>query len=154
MESVSNGALPINGKIVEINETELKQHLDDKIKTAIQETLNQLLDSEAESLCHAKKHERTESRAGYRSGTYSRQYQTRVGTVSLNVPKLKGLRFQTEIIERYQRRETSVEEALIEMYLAGVSVRRAEDITQALFGEKVSASVVSELNQKLYMRLD
>lgn len=154
MESVSSGMKNINEKIVEINEAELKSHLDERIKTAIQETLNQLLDSEAESLCHAKKHERTEERAGYRSGTYSRQYQTRVGTVSLNVPKLKGLRFQTEIVERYQRRETSVEEALIEMYLAGVSVRRVEDITQALFGEKVSASVVSELNKKLYVRLD
>ena len=49
------------------------------------------------------------------------------------------------IIERYRRRESSVEEALIEMYLAGVSVRRVEDITQALWGSRVSASTVSEL---------
>ena len=47
------------------------------------------------------------------------------------MPKLRSLAFETAIIERYRRRESSVEEALIEMYLAGVSVRRVEDITQA-----------------------
>ena len=45
-------------------------------------------------------------------------------------PKLKGIQFETAIIERYKRRECSLEEALIEMYLAGVSVRRAEDIEE------------------------
>ena len=52
------------------------------------------------------------------------------------MPKLKGIQFETAIIERYKRRECSVEEALIEMYLAGVSVRRVEDITEALWGTK------------------
>ena len=52
--------------------------------------------------------------------------------------QLKGISFETAIIERYRRRESSVEEALIEMYLAGVSVRRVEDITEALWGSKVS----------------
>jgi transposase-like protein len=74
--------------------------------------------------------------------------------VTLKVPKLKGARFETAIIERYRRRESSVEEALVEMYLAGVSVRRVEDITEALWGTRVSASTVSELNQKIYGRLD
>jgi transposase-like protein len=68
----------------------------------------------------------------------------------LTVPKLRTLPFETAIIERYRRRESSVEEALIEMYLAGVSVRRVEDITEALWGTRVSASTVSELNQKIY----
>ena len=49
------------------------------------------------------------------------------------MPRLKGISFETAVIERYRRRESSVEEALIEMYLAGVSVRRVEDITEALW---------------------
>jgi len=53
------------------------------------------------------------------------------------------------LIERYKRRESSVEEALIEMYLAGVSVRRVEDITQALWGTRVSPGTVSNLNNLL-----
>ena len=66
------------------------------------------------------------------------------------MPKLRNLPFETAIIERYRRRESSVEEALVEMYLAGVSVRRVEDITEALWGTRVSTSTVSELNQKIY----
>ena len=60
----------------------------------------------------------------------------------------------TEIIERYRRRESSVEEALMEMYLAGMSVRHVEDITEALWGTRVSPSTVSDLNQQLYERID
>lgn len=56
----------------------------------------------------------------------------------MKIPKLRNLPFETANIERYRRCEESVEEALIEMDLAGVSVRRVEDITEALWGTKVS----------------
>jgi putative transposase len=69
-----------------------------------------------------------------RAGHYERKLQTKAGEVRLKVPKLRAQTFETAIIERYRRRESSVEEALIEMYLAGVSVRRVEDITEALWG--------------------
>jgi putative transposase len=78
----------------------------------------------------------------------------KAGEVTLTVPKLRNLLFETAIIERYRRRESSVEEALIEMYLAGVSVRQVEDITRALWGTRVSASTVSDLNQKIYGKID
>jgi putative transposase len=52
--------------------------------------------------------------------------------VKLKVPKLKKITFESAIIERYKRRKISVEEAMVEMYLAGVSVRGVEDITKAL----------------------
>jgi len=74
--------------------------------------------------------------------------------VTLKVPKLRQLKFETAIIERYKRRESSVEEALIEMYLAGVSTRRVEDITQALWGTKVSPSTVSKLNKRVYGHIE
>lgn len=70
------------------------------------------------------------------------------------MPKLKGIQFETAIIERYKRRECSVEEALIEMYLAGVSVRRVEDITETLWGTKVSSGTISNLNQKAYKHIE
>ena len=73
---------------------------------------------------------------------------TTSGDVTLHVPKLKGIPFETAVIERYRRRETLIEEALIEMYLAGVSVRRVEDITEALWGTRASSGTVSNLNQK------
>lgn len=73
--------------------------------------------------------------------------------MTFHVARLKGVSFETAIIERYRRRESSVEKALIEMYLAGVSVRRVEDITEALWGTKVSSSTISELNQKAYVHI-
>lgn len=70
------------------------------------------------------------------------------------MPRLKGISFETAIIERYRRNESNVEEALIEMYLAGVSVRRVEDITDALWGSKVSPSTISELKKKAYANIE
>ena len=70
------------------------------------------------------------------------------------MPKLRTLTFETAIIQRYQKREISVEEALVEMYLAGVSVRRVEDITEALWGSRVSAGTISELNKKVYVHIE
>src|SRR5271167_4559796 len=89
-----------------------------------------------------------------RAGSYQRHLQTKAGEVTLKVPKLRNLPFETAIIERYRRRESSAEEALVEMYLAGVSVRRVEDITEALWGTRVSPSTVSELNQKIYAQIE
>jgi len=70
------------------------------------------------------------------------------------MPRLRSLPYETQIIERYKRHESSVEETLVKMYLAGVSVRRYEDITEALWGPRVSSSTVSELNQKIYERIE
>ena len=74
--------------------------------------------------------------------------------MSLKIPKLRTLPFDTAIIERYKRREISVEESLVEMYLAGVSVRRVEDITEALWGTKVSPGTISNLNKKVYKHIE
>jgi putative transposase len=142
------------GRLIQIDEEQIKGHLDRIVVGAVEETLNGLLEKEAERLCQAGRYERNEDRAGYRSGHYRRKMHVKAGEVTLKVPKLKQLTFETAIIERYRRRESSIEEALIEMYLAGVSVRRVEDITEALWGTRVSPATISELNQKLYGRLE
>ena len=141
-------------KIVQLNEEVIKGEIKELVRSSVEETLNGLLDAEAVELTQAAKYERSEARQGYRSGHYSRNLTTTSGDVQLNVPKLKGVSFETAIIERYRRRESSVEEALIEMYLAGVSVRRVEDITEALWGSKVSPATISELNKKAYMHIE
>lgn len=99
-------------------------------------------------IVNAEKYERSSERQGYRSGHYKRNLHTTAEEVELKVPKLKGISFETAIIKCYHRRESSVEEALIEMYLAGVSIRRVEDITEALWGTKVSPGTISNLNKK------
>lgn len=141
-------------KIIHLNEGAIKQELKELVRHSVEETLNNLLEQEAAELTNAGRYERTEERQGYRSGHYERNLTTTSGEVKLRMPKLKGVAFETAIIERYRRRESSVEEALIEMYLAGVSVRRVEDITEALWGTKVSAGTVSQLNKKVYGHID
>ena len=70
------------------------------------------------------------------------------------MPKLKGVRFATAVIERYKRRETSVEEAIIETCPAGVSTRRIEDVGEILWGAGVSAGTVSNLDDKAFTAVD
>ena len=140
-------------KLIEIDQGQLRQHVDGLVRDAVEDTLNALLDAEADALCHARRYERSPDRTDYRAGSYTRQFHTKAGEVELKVPKLRRATFESQVIERYRRRETSVEEALVEMYLAGVSVRRVEDITEALWGTRVSPSTVSELNQKIYARI-
>lgn len=144
----------MSNKIIQLNEEIIKGELKELVRSSVEETLNNLLDQEAKDLTQAAKYERTESRQGYRAGHYDRNLMTTSGEVTLKVPKLKGIPFETAIIERYRRRESSVEEALIEMYLAGVSVRRVEDITEALWGTKVSPATISELNKKAYVHIE
>lgn len=135
---------------INVDETRVTDHLKSVVRSTVEETLNAMLDQEADELCRAKRYERTPDRVDTRAGHYERKLDTTAGPVTLQVPKLRTLPFESQIIERYKRRESSVEEALVEMYLAGVSVRRVEDITEALWGARVSASTVSELNQKIY----
>lgn len=144
----------MSDKIIHLNEGAIKLELKELVRHSVEETLNGLLEQEAAELTNAGRYERTEDRQGYRSGHYDRNLTTTSGEVKLKVPKLKKVAFETAIIERYRRRESSVEEALIEMYLAGVSVRRVEDITEALWGTKVSAGTVSNLNKKVYGHIE
>ena len=144
----------MSNNIVQFNEEIFKGQIKELVRGSVEETLNELLEAEAQKLTQAARYERSEARQGYRSGHYDRKLTTTSGDVTLHVPRLKGIPFETAIIERYRRRESSVEEALIEMYLAGVSVRRVEDITEALWGSKVSASTISELNQKAYVNIE
>jgi Transposase and inactivated derivatives len=141
-------------KIIEVNEQFIKDQLGELVRGSVEETLNSLLDKEADRLCGAERYEHTDARTDTRAGHYERNLHTKAGEVTLQVPKLRTIPFETAIIERYRRRESSVEEALIEMYLAGVSVRRVEDITEALWGTKVSPGTISELNKKAYVNID
>ena len=140
--------------VIKINEAQIENHLGRMVRSTVEETLNQMLEAEANQLCNAQRYERTAERTNGRAGHYKRKLHTKAGEVELNIPKLRGAKFETAIIERYRRRESSVEEALMEMYLAGVSVRRVEDVTEALWGMRVKAGTVSDLNQKMYERIE
>jgi len=142
------------GRVVRIDEAKIHDHVGELVRGTVEETLNAMLDAEADVLCGAQRYERSPDRVDTRAGSYERQFHTKAGEVTLKMPKLRKQTFETAIIERYRRREASIEESLIEMYLAGVSVRRVEDITEALWGTRVSSGTVSKLNQKVYKHIE
>ncbi len=102
----------------------------------------------------AGRYGRSEGRKDIRAGSYERSLDTKAGKVGLKVPNLRRQTFETAIVERYRRRESSVGEALIGMYLAGVPVRRVGDITEALRGARIGPGTVSNLNRKIHARID
>lgn len=144
----------MSNPIVSVDEESLRGDIVELVRKTIQDTLNALLGQEADEMVGAERYERTADREAYRSGHYKRKLVTTSGQIELEVPKLRGATFQTAVIERYRRRETSVEEAIIEMYLAGVSTRRIEDVSEILWGAGVSAGTVSNLNEKAYRSVE
>jgi len=122
-ESSSTGIEKNLNGVIKIDASQIHSHLDSMVRSSVEDTLNQLLDEEADRLCNAGRYEHSDDRTDTRAGHYTRNLHVKAGMVKLKVPKLRKTTFETAIIERYRRREASVEEALIEMYLAGVSVR-------------------------------
>ena len=124
--------------------------LDKMVRGTVEETLNALLEAEAEGMCNAQRYERSPDRIDH----YTRKLHTKAGEVEVKIPKLRQQTFETAIIERYRRCDISIEEAIVQMYLAGVSVRRVEDITEALWGTRASSGTVSKFNQKVYQHIE
>ncbi len=151
------GTAPGSGPLTEaftVDAAKVRAHVDEVVRSSVEQTLNALLDAEADRLCNAGRYEHSPDRQDTRAGSYKRKLATKAGEVNLQVPRLRKLPLETAIIERYKRRESSVEEALVEMYLAGVSMRRVEDITEALWGVRTSASTVSQMAQKVYGQIE
>ena len=144
----------MSNPIVSFDEQAVKDELRELVRKTIEETINAMLDEKTDQLVGAAPSDRTEERAAYRAGHYERGFTTTSGQVTLKMPKLKGMRFATAVVERCKRRETSVEEAIIEMYLAGASTRRIEDVSEILRGAGVSAGTVSNLNDKAFKAVE
>lgn len=131
-------------QILQVDENMLETRLDRLVSEKVEQLLNAMLDAEADEITGAARYERTGDRKAYRVGHYERDLTVKAGTVTLKVPKLKGALFESAVIERYRRREQSVEEALIDMYLAGVSTRQVDDISRLLWGERMPSQTLSD----------
>ena len=130
-------------QILQVDENMLETRLDRLVSEKVEQLLIAMLDAEADEITGAARYERTGDRKAYRAGHYERDLTVKAGTVTLRVPKLKGALFESAVIERYRRREQSVEETLIDMYLAGVSTRQVDDISRLLWGERMPSQTLS-----------
>lgn len=141
-------------QILQVDQAMLETTLDRMVRKSVEETLNAMLDAEADEITGAARYERSGERKAYRAGHYDRDLTVKAGRMSLKVPKLKGAVFESAVIERYRRREESVEEALIDMYLAGVSTRQVDDVSQLLWGDRMPSQTLSDKLKKVYADID
>ena len=141
-------------QILQVDQAMLETTLDRMVRKSVEETLNAMLDAEADEITGAARYERSGERKAYRAGHYERDLTVKAGKMSLKVPKLKGAVFESAVIERYRRREESVEEALIDMYLAGVSTRQVDDVSQLLWGDRMPSQTLSDKLKKVYSDID
>ena len=141
-------------QILQVDQAMLETTLDRMVRKSVEETLNAMLDAEADEITGAARYERGGERKAYRAGHYERDLTVKAGKMSLKVPKLKGAVFESAVIERYRRREESVEEALIDMYLAGVSTRQVDDVSQLLWGDRMPSQTLSDKLKKVYADID
>ena len=122
---------------------------DEAFSKLLASILNQILDMQSTEQIGAKRYERNKDRKAYRNGIRERQMTTRIGTITLEIPRHRQGHFQTDLFERYQRSEQALVLAMIEMVINGVSTRKIQSVTEELCGQSFSKSTVSVLCKRL-----
>ena len=126
-----------------------KDSKDEAFSKLLEAILNQVLLSQSTEQLGAEPYERNDDRTAYRNGFRDRDLTTRIGAITLKVPRHRNGDFSTTMFQRYQRSEQALVLAMIEMVINGVSTRKIENITQELCGKSFSKSTVSKLCEHL-----
>jgi transposase-like protein len=132
-----------------LNQLFIGDSRDAAVAALLETVLNQVLKAQATDQLSASTYERTEERLGLRNGSYSRGLTTRVGSLTLQVPRFRDGKFSTELFQRYQRTEQALVLTLMELVVNGVSTRKVAKVTEELCGTEFSKSTVSELCKQL-----
>ena len=132
----------------------LRQQLEsanpDVLRTLLQTMVQSLMSAESSAICNAGYGERTDDRENSRNGYRQRDWDTRVGSIQLAIPKLRQRSyFPTWLLQPRRRVERAMVAVIAEAYLLGVSTRRVEDLVQAMGIEGISKSQVSEMAKTL-----
>jgi transposase-like protein len=126
----------------------------DGLKPVLEMIFNTAMNIEREQVLGASPYERTDARKGYSNGFKSKQFQTRMGGLDLQIPQVRGIKFYPQSIEKGCRSEKALKAAIAEMYISGVSTRSVTDITEKLCGCEISSTQVSRLSQELDEEFD
>ena len=127
----------------------LAKNSGEAFKKLLQESLNSILLAESAEQLHAAPYERTEERTDSRNGNRERNLNTRIGRITLKVPRHRGQPFKTMIFENYNRSEAALVASMAEMVVNGVSTRKVSQFMETLRGTSYSKSAVSELCKDL-----
>lgn len=138
---------------ITLNQEEILQLLssnrDDAFRLLLQESLNNILMAESSEQLKANKYERTEERTDSRNGSRERQLTTRIGSITLNVPRHRNVPFKSLVFDNYKRSESALISSMAEMVVNGVSTRKVSRVIETLCGESPSKSMVSEVCKEL-----
>lgn len=129
-----------------------KQFWDDvahQVARLVKHLIEECLEAKRTEVVGAQSYERSTSRKDHRGGSYRRKVRTRWGEIELRVPRVANGRYDLEIIDRYGRRQVEVDRAIGQLWLAGISTRRLNNITEEIFGYGIRRSVVSEVTKGL-----
>ena len=126
-----------------------KDSKDEAFSRLLEAILNQVLVAQSSEQLGAMPYERSEDRTAYRNGFRDRDLTTRIGSITLRIPRHRNGEFSTTMFNRYQRSEQALVLAMIEMVISGVSTRKIENITEELCGKSFSKSTVSKLCEHL-----
>lgn len=111
--------------------------------------LNEAMKLEREAALNARPYERSEERKGYANGFKERDYASRMGTLKVQIPQVRGLSFYPKSLEKGERSERALKLAVAEMYIQGVSTRKVAAITEELCGFEISSAQVSRCSALL-----
>lgn len=137
-----------------VDQDEIQNLINDSVdnKTAkfiLTKIFNELMEKERDNYLENEAYQRDPHRKSYRNGYYKRDYTTKIGTLTLKVPRTRDGHFSTELFERYQRHEKALLATMLEMYIQGVSTRKVSKVIDCLCGKTFSKSFVSSLTSQL-----
>lgn len=123
--------------------------LDARVRSAVQATIQVVLDEELERLVGAGPYERSDQRVDVRNGHYPRRIVTTAGEVAVRVGRTRGGGAATAPLGRYARRRPEIDAAVTQAYVGGVSTRDMAGVTEALLGKRLGRSTVSRVTKRL-----
>lgn len=143
---------------ITLNQEEILQLLSkdssEAFRVLLENSLNAILKTESAQQLKAEPYERTNERTDSRNGFRERELKTRVGGMTLRVPRHSNVPFKTMIFDTCSRSEAALVCAMAEMVINGVSTRKVQKVVQKLCGTSISKSAVSDLCQDLKKEVD
>lgn len=127
----------------------LSKNRDEAFKTIVQKILDQIMLAESNEILKAEPYQRTSFRTDFRNGFRDRELVTRIGKITLHVPRHRNVPFKTMIFDNYTRSEGALISTMMEMVIQGVSTRKISEVTKILCGQEFSKSTVSQICKAL-----
>lgn len=122
----------------------LSDNREDAFRTLLTESLNSILQAESTAQLGAEPYERSVTRSDSRNGSRNRNLNTRIGTITLAVPRHRNVPFHTLVFDNYSRSEAALVTTMAEMVVNGVSTKKVARVMETLCGKSYSKSTVSE----------